>query len=135
MPKKETLDKLRDVLLRRRDALRRALAGDLSLLQEIRDTGPGDLLDAAVDTAQDEVNSQLVEAESRELALIDEAMERMKDGSYGTCDDCGKPIPMARLQALPYATECIQCRRKSEQGPSAAPAWNRVFVDSPIDSI
>lgn len=134
MPKKEALKKLREVLIRRRDALRRALAGDLSLLQEVRDTGPGDLLDAAVDTAQDEVNSQLVEAESRELALIDEALERMKDGSYGTCEDCEKPIPMARLQALPYATACIQCRRKSEQGHSHAPSWNRVFVDAPIDS-
>jgi DnaK suppressor protein len=135
MPKKEALIKLREVLIRRRDALRRALAGDLSLLQEVRDTGPGDFLDAAVDTAQDEVNSQLVEAESRELALIDEALERLKDGSYGTCDDCGKNIPLARLQALPYATDCIQCRRKSEQGVSPSVSWNRVFDDAPIDSV
>ncbi|WP_153557235.1 TraR/DksA family transcriptional regulator [Roseimaritima sediminicola] len=134
MPKKEALNKLRDILIRRRDALRRALAGDLSLLQEVRDTGPGDLLDAAVDTAQDEVNSQLVEAESRELGLIDEALERLKDGSYGVCEECGKNIPLARLQALPYATDCIHCRRKSEQVRSPGAAWNRVFQDAPAET-
>ena len=65
MARKDAIGKLRDVLVRRRDALRKAMAGDLSLLREMRDQGPWDVLDAAVDTAQDELNSQLLEVESR----------------------------------------------------------------------
>lgn len=136
MPRKDALKSLREALLRRRDALRRALAGDLSLLQEIREQGPGDVLDAAVDTAQDELNSQLVEVESRELSHIEEALDRMKEGTYGRCENCDKPIPLTRLQALPYATECIDCRRKSEGGAAAGPVtWNRVFDNAQVDSL
>ncbi|SRR6056297_1420879 len=138
MARKDALTKLRDVLVRRRDALRRAMAGDLNQLQELRDQGPGDMLDAAVDTAQDELNSQLLEVESRELEQIEEALNRLKTGSFGLCEECEKPIPLKRLQALPYATECIECKRKSEsQSGSAAQAtpWNRVFDNSQVDSL
>ncbi|XZE52752.1 TraR/DksA family transcriptional regulator [Planctomycetaceae bacterium SH139] len=138
MARKDALTKLRDVLVRRRDALRRAMAGDLNQLQELRDQGPGDMLDAAVDTAQDELNSQLLEVESRELEQIEEALNRLKSGSFGLCEECEKPIPLKRLQALPYATECIDCKRKSEsQSGSAAQVtpWNRVFDNSQVDSV
>ncbi|QDS94073.1 General stress protein 16O [Roseimaritima multifibrata] len=135
MPNKDAVKKLREVLVLRRDALQRALAGDLSLLREVRNSGSGDLLDAAVDTAQSEVNSQLAEVESRELSLIDSALERMEQGVYGACEECGKAIPLTRLRAVPYATECIACRRKSEQGTSAAPAWNRLFADAPAETL
>ena len=64
MSRKEALNKLRDVLLVRREALRKALDGDLSLLQTLSQEG-GDVMDAAMDTAQDEISSQLVEVESR----------------------------------------------------------------------
>ena len=137
MGRKDALSKLRDVLVRRRDAMRKAMAGDLSLLQELRDQGPGDMLDAAVDTAQDELNSQLLEVESRELTQIEEALDRLKDGTFGTCEECDKPIPLKRLQALPYATECIECKRKNEsRGPALGlPTWNRVFDNAEIDSL
>ena len=63
MSRKEALTKLRDVLLIRREALRKALDGDLSMLQSLSQDG-GDVIDAAMDTAQDEISSQLVEVES-----------------------------------------------------------------------
>jgi DnaK suppressor protein len=72
-------------------------------------------MDAAMDTAQDEISSQLVEVESRELNQIEEALGRFRDGVYGNCDACEKPIPLARLQAVPYATSCIDCARKQER--------------------
>lgn len=135
MPRKDALSKLREVLVRRRDALRKAMAGDLSLLRELRDQGPGDVLDAAVDTAQDELNSQLLEVESRELTQIEDALERLSDGTFGYCEECEKPIPLSRLQALPYATECIDCKRKAEQASSGGlqHQWNRVFDDANAD--
>ena len=115
MARKEALLNLRAILVRRRDALRSALAGDLTLLKELRSESPGDVIDAAVDSAQDEISSQLAEVESRELASIENALERMRNGLYGTCEYCGCKIPMARLNALPYATMCIACQREVER--------------------
>lgn len=117
MSRKEALNKLRDVLLLRREALKKALDGDLSLLQSLSQEG-GDVMDAAMDTAQDEISSQLVEVESRELTQIEDALNRIREGQYGDCEGCSKPIPLARLQAVPYATSCIDCARKQEKGMS-----------------
>jgi DnaK suppressor protein len=116
MGRKEAILKLRQVLLRRRDALRKALAGDLSSLKELRQQASGDMLDAALDSAQDEISSQLAEVESRELTQIETALERMRLGTYGICEVTGRQIPLARLQALPYATMCIEAQREAEKG-------------------
>jgi len=126
MTRKDSLTKLRDVLLLRREALRKALAGDLSLLQQLSTEG-GDVVDIAMDTAQDEISSQLAQVESRELGHIGEALDRMKEGRYGDCDVCDKPIPLARLQAVPYATACIACARQKEK---IIPRFNSYVDDS-----
>jgi len=85
---------------------------------------------------QDELNSQLIEAESRELGAIDEAIERINRGVYGNCESCGKAIPLTRLRAIPYATDCIGCRRKAETRSAGGSAvqWNRVFDNAEVDS-
>ena len=115
MARKDALSSLRAILIRRRDALRNALNGDLTLLKELRSESPGDVIDAAVDTAQDEISSQLAEVEARELGSIENALERMDSGAYGACEVCSGKIPLARLQALPYATMCNQCQRETEE--------------------
>ncbi len=107
--------KMKDVLMKRRQALRKALTGDMSLLSELSEQASGDVVDWAIDSAQDELSSQLAEVESRELAQVEQALERMRQGNYGLCEDCEQPIPALRLQALPYATCCIECQRKAEQ--------------------
>jgi len=119
MARKDSLQNLRAILVKRRDALRSALAGDLSLLKELRSESPGDVIDAAYDSAQDEISSQLAEVESRELANIENALERMKAGTYGQCEVCSGRIPLARLNALPYATVCIECQRELERSGSS----------------
>jgi DnaK suppressor protein len=119
MARKDALMSMRQILIKRRDALRKALAGDLSLLKELRAQTAGDLVDAALDSAQDEISSQLAEVESRELANVENALERMRSGNYGVCEGCSCKIPMARLNALPYATYCIQCAREVEKYGSA----------------
>ena len=115
MARKDLLANMRAILLKRRDALRSALAGDLTMLRDLHNQSPGDVIDAAYDTAQDEVNSQLAEVESRELGSIENALERMREGTYGQCEFCGGKIPLARLDALPYATMCIGCQRDLER--------------------
>lgn len=137
MSRKDAMKKLRETLIRRRDALSRALEGDLSLLQELHQEKTGDVLDAAADTVQDELNSQLIEVEARELAAIDEAIARMNQGIYGKCDGCGKSIPLTRLRAIPYATDCIDCKRRAERGrkSNGAVMWNRIYDDVNVNSL
>ena len=137
MSRKDAIKQLREQLIRRRDALHRALEGDLSLLRELHQERTGDVLDAAADTVQDELNSQLIEAESRELNAINEAIDRIKRRDYGNCESCGKAIPLTRLRAIPYATDCIGCRRKAETRNSSGGAvmWNRVFENAEVDSV
>ena len=133
MARKDAILSMRQILIMRRDALRTALAGDLSLLKELRAQTAGDMVDAALDSAQDEISSQLAEVESRELASIENALERMREGKYGVCEGCGCSIPMARLNALPYATLCINCQREQERygGHGGGDAdWGRVLDNS-----
>ncbi len=136
MNRKEAVLNLRQSLVKRRDALRKALAGDLSLLQELNAQTSGDVVDAALDAAQDEISSQLAEVESRELARIEDALKRMQKGQYGECEECGCSIPMARLQALPYAATCIECQREAERDSSGGgytPDWSRLLDTSTPD--
>ncbi|MGA2616435.1 MAG: TraR/DksA family transcriptional regulator [Thermoguttaceae bacterium] len=139
MSRKDAILSMRQVLVKRRDALRKALAGDLSLLKELRAQTSGDVVDAALDSVQDEISSQLAEVESRELTRIEYALERMRTGQFGVCEGCGTAIPMARLNALPYATCCIKCQREAERqgaGPagSADVDWSRLLDSSGGDA-
>ncbi len=130
MARNDSILKMREVLLKRRDALRRALAGDLSMLKSLNEQTGGDVVDAALDAAQDEISSKLAEVESRELGSIEVALERMRSGSYGLCEICNCKIPLARLNALPYATSCIDCQRVMESsggGGGYAGDWSRVL--------
>lgn len=46
------------------------------------------------------------------LEKVDHALDRLERGEYGNCEVCGKPIPVARLEALPYVTLCVDCARE-----------------------
>jgi DnaK suppressor protein len=130
MTRKDSIMKMRDLLVTRRNALRKALAGDLSLLMQLREQTGGDVVDEALDAVQDEISSQLAEVESRELANIERALARIRNGTYGECEGCGGRIPLARLNALPYATSCIECQRAAELsggGHGGTGDWSRVF--------
>lgn len=130
MSRKEAILNLREVLINRRDALRRVLAGDLSSLKELKRQASGDVVDAALDSVHDEISSQLAEVESQELARTENALECMRQGAYGICENCSINIPMARLNALPYATYCIKCQREAEQGGASGQsdaAWDRML--------
>ncbi len=119
MSRQTALAKLRDVLLRRREAIRNALAGDLTLLQQLAKDG-GDSADYAMDSTQEELSSQLAEVESRELGSIDDALIRIREGKFGNCESCEKAIPLARLQAIPHVTMCIACARAEESRPKSS---------------
>ena len=89
MARKDAIKNLKKVLVKRRDAMRKALAGDFSDLNDLRETS-GDAVDVALDSAQNELNSQLAEVENRELGQIEIALEKMQAGSFGLCEICEK---------------------------------------------
>ncbi len=137
MARKESLKAMREVLIERRDALRQAIAGDDSLLKELSQRQGGDEVDFALDCAHGEISSQLAEVESRELACVENALKRFEDKTYGKCEACACSIPWARLQALPYATCCIECKRKAEKAgvePGVFVDWSLV-MDSNHDDM
>ena len=67
-------------------------------------------------TVDREIDYTLEENSENVLLAIDGALERIQDGSYGTCVNCGKPIAEDRLAAIPWATHCIDCKRLEERG-------------------
>jgi DnaK suppressor protein len=124
-------------LVARRDALRRSLAGDMRSLRAPYSGAVGDEIDAAIATEQAELNSQMASFESRELAQITQALQKLRQGRYGRCEACGKAISPARLNALPYATECIACARQDERqpaGPTHHSPVNRIAAFTGNDS-
>jgi RNA polymerase-binding protein DksA len=82
---------------------------------EVEDIGDESLRDAALATRAD-----LDERDRTLLVLIREAFERMRDGSYGACVECGAEIPVARLRALPWAARCAEDQERVENEQRAA---------------
>ncbi len=73
------------------------------------------LADSATATLNREIDSTLEENSGHVLVGIDEALDRIENGTFGTCARCGKQIAEDRLEALPYATRCIDCQRLAER--------------------
>jgi RNA polymerase-binding protein DksA len=72
--------------------------------------------DVATITVDREIDYTLEENEERVLAAIDGALRRIEAGTYGSCQNCGRPIAVERLEAVPYTTQCIDCKRREERG-------------------
>lgn len=70
---------------------------------------PADLEDQAIDLEDDEVLEGIGRANAQEVRLLQNALKRIADGSYGICGKCGDPISPARLDAVPYAMICRNC--------------------------
>jgi DnaK suppressor protein len=82
--------------------------------------------------AEQDVDLTLMEMQADTCRRIDEAMQRLEKGTYGSCEECDEEIPAARLQALPFAKLCRTCQELQEDAPtterrSLPIAW----IDSP----
>lgn len=62
-----------------------------------------------------EMELGLMTEEGRRVQLIEEALRRLNDGTYGVCTDCKQKIQEGRLEAMPYARLCVQCKAKREE--------------------
>jgi RNA polymerase-binding protein DksA len=87
-----------------------------SLEDETGDVAPDNHLgDMATATFDRELDYTLEENAEAVLAAIDAALARIEAGTYGKCQNCGQDISPERLEAIPWATRCINCKRKEER--------------------
>ena len=84
--------------------------------EEIVGNSDNHLGETATATLDREIDYSLEENSEHVLRAIDAALQRIEDGTFGICETCGQPISEERLEAIPYATQCIDCRRKGERG-------------------
>ncbi|HWP18799.1 MAG TPA: TraR/DksA C4-type zinc finger protein [Burkholderiaceae bacterium] len=111
-----------DELRARLDARERELRGQVAFARQAREDGrvatQGDVPDRG-DEANQHVQAGIAhlerERDLQELAEIEEARRRMRDGSYGECVDCGRDIAVERLRAQPTALRCVQCQGAYER--------------------
>ncbi|MFQ6009270.1 MAG: TraR/DksA family transcriptional regulator [Candidatus Zixiibacteriota bacterium] len=72
------------------------------------------MADQGTDAMERELAFMFASKSGRLIYHIDEALRRIKEGTYGKCFKCGKPISSARLQAVPHARMCIECKSAEE---------------------
>ena len=109
-----------------------------SKLRSLREVLPAEVAqvkDAEEQSMEDFVlgmDFALMEMESETLRKIDEAIQRLEEGTYGVCGDCDEAISEARLKALPFATVCRDCQAQREDDMAARNARpSRFFEDAP----
>jgi len=73
------------------------------------------MADVCSDNSRHEMELRLMTEEGNVLELIENAIQRLVDGKYGICQDCGERISEARLEARPYAVYCIKCKSAREK--------------------
>ena len=99
----------------KREIITKLLVSNEDFKEIIEAMDPKDL----ADVASDDVDRKMIEAigsqELKRLRLIDSALTRIKQGKYGLCIKCGKKILRERLEAIPYALMCIECKTAEEK--------------------
>lgn len=112
MNKKKNYDGVRRDLAEKRDVLARRVR---KVLVEDRDApvgDVGDVADVASGAFEKELLYELNDNERQMLEDIEYTLKKIDHGTYGTCENCGKPIPATRLKALPVARLCVPCQSR-----------------------
>jgi DnaK suppressor protein len=118
MMTKADLERFESTLQALKDRLRgdvSRLAGEALRTRDPDSSGlatPSDPGDQGSDSYVQEFALSLLHNQEQTLEQIDEALERIKQGKFGRCEECGTVIPKARLQAVPYTRYCVSCARK-----------------------
>lgn len=116
---KTALSKLRDRLVEEHEQLQeqaRALDEEADI-RRWRDAGfDDDPADTGSANVERERAQSLALHARRLMVQIEDALKRMDHGTYGVCERCGEPIEAARLDAIPYATLCLEDKRRDEHG-------------------
>ncbi|GAC1310178.1 MAG: TraR/DksA C4-type zinc finger protein [Ktedonobacteraceae bacterium] len=77
--------------------------------------GPQDFEDVAVDFLETQQEQSILVNQQALLTEVQQALERIEQGTYGKCVNCGRPIPEKRLEVIPWASRDVQCEAQLEQ--------------------
>jgi DnaK suppressor protein len=113
MLNEELKDYFRKLLNQRLEALNSGGIKSTEGFSDMQEESPDPIDQAAMESDRD-FNFRIKERESRLIAKINDALERIEDGTYGICERCGRPISVERLKARPVTTLCIKCKKKQE---------------------
>ena len=105
-------------------ALRARLRGDITQMEDdalnkdhSKTTSmPNHMAELGSDNFDQELTLSLLGTENDTLDQIEAAIERIEDGTYGQCEECGRKIAKPRLEAIPYAALCVRCASQEEEG-------------------
>jgi DnaK suppressor protein len=110
---KELLEKFKTQLMEKRDAILNEAGKTLSEMTDQNSNVP-DPNDRATIESDRSFELRIRERERTLLGKIEEALERVEEGSFGICEECGEDIGMKRLEARPVTTLCIDCKTLQE---------------------
>jgi len=105
----DTIKVIKQSLLEERARLESLVSRTAKHLYRREEPYSADFAEQAVETQNNEVVEQLDRDSQLELKLVDKALERIEQGNYGVCTECGSAINPRRLQAVPVAEHCIDC--------------------------
>ena len=112
----EAVATLKEQLLSKRQRIVDLYAADVRAGQEATQEGTDDIVDRANNSYSRELMFSLSSAEREQLLEVDAALRRIDEGTYGFCQHSGKPIALARLQAIPWARYSIEYQELAEKG-------------------
>jgi len=113
--RKSLLKNARDKLLEMRRQVLREIDNDLKEGREGAKDDGMDTYDLASEERDREISFILSDREREKLVAIQEALERIEDGSYGICESCESDIAAGRLEALPFTRLCVSCQSDREK--------------------
>ena len=113
---KKRLEYYKKKLMTRREELLKTIARTEEEGRTADDDPTVDLADKAANSYTKEFLFGQTNTDRSILQLIDQALLRIKDSSYGTCIECGEELQQKRLEAVPWARHCVTCQEKQEQG-------------------
>ena len=115
--KKADIEKFKKRLLELRSQISRSFKGSAAEAKNPDESaGSQHQADQGSDDFDRTINMELTEREFAILRQIDRALEKIEDRTYGVCDISGEEIPLARLEAVPYATMTVKAQDKLEKG-------------------
>ncbi len=109
------VQELKRILIEKRDQIRGNIDLELNDLRQSEGHHLADMEDLASETTDESTAFHILELEQAELSQIERALQLIEEGEYGKCEECGEPISIERLRALPFATLCVECKKESER--------------------
>ncbi len=110
---KEQLQKFKNMLIEMKNEILESFANENKRFEEEREVENfSEEYDLANSILENNLRENIEENDYKMLKQIEKALNRIEEGTYDVCEDCGEKIEFERLELLPYATKCSKCARK-----------------------